>query len=175
MNDFRGANWSDKMETNPFKVWHCIAIFVAANLISVIPAGIGGDEAFYDGFLQPSIAPPAWLFAPMWFVLNVTSLVALYRVANLQKSDGRTKFLISEAIGWVLFAAFTTLYFFWKSPVLGAIDTVLGLVVAIVSVFVAWRIDRTASLLVSLRLIWLILATYVSVYVASVNVDPFFS
>jgi benzodiazapine receptor len=87
----------------------------------------------------------------------------------------RQKFLISEAIGWVLFAAFTTLYFFLKSPVLGAIDTVLGLVVAIVSVFAAWRIDRASSLLVSLRLIWLILASYVSVYVASVNVDPFFS
>jgi translocator protein len=161
------------MDTKRFKVWHCVAIFVAANLISVIPAGIGGDEAFYDSFVQPSVAPPAWLFAPMWFILNVTSLVALYRVANLPASDERMKFLISEALGWVLFAAFTTVYFFMKSPVLGAIDTVMGLVAAIVSVLAAWRIDRTASALVSLRLIWLMLASYVSVYVASVNVDRF--
>jgi translocator protein len=141
----------------------------------VIPAGVGGDEAFYDGFLQPSVAPPAWLFAPMWLVLNVTSLVALHRIANLQASESRRVFLISEAIGWVLFAAFTTLYFFMRSPVLGAIDTVAGLIVAIVSVLSARRIDRTASALVSLRLLWLTLASYVSVYVASVNVDPFFS
>jgi translocator protein len=167
--------WRSKMEIKRFKIWHCVAIFVAANLISVIPAGVGGDEAFYDGFLQPSVAPPAWLFAPMWLVLNVTSLVALHRITNLQASESRRVFLISEAIGWVLFAAFTTLYFFMRSPVLGAIDTVAGLIVAIVSVLSARRIDRTASALVSLRLLWLTLASYVSVYVASVNVDPFFS
>jgi tryptophan-rich sensory protein len=163
------------MVTKQLTVWHCAAILVAANLIGAIPAGLGGDEVFYNSFRQPSIAPPGWLFAPMWLVLNVTSLIALYRIANLPVSQSRTFFLISEAIGWVLFAVFSTLYFLLRSPVLGAIDTVAGLFAALLSVLTAWRIERPASALVSLRLIWLILASYVGVYMAIVNVDPFLS
>jgi translocator protein len=163
------------VETRTFKAWHCVAIFLVANAASIIPAGFNGDEAFYDSFQQPAIAPPAWLFGPMWFLLNVTSLVALHRVANMEQSRERRIFLISETIGWLFFAIFTTLYFYLKSPILGAIDTVAGLGAAIVSVMAAWRIDRVASILASLRLCWLILASYVSVHVAFGNVDPFFN
>ena len=108
-------------------LWQCVAIFLAANLASIIPAGFTGDEAFYDSFKQPAIAPPAWLFAPMWLFLNITSLVALYRVANLAPSRGRNIFLSSEAAGWVLFAIFAALYFGLKSPVLAAVVTVASL------------------------------------------------
>jgi translocator protein len=163
------------MEIKTLKAWHCVAIFLVANLASVIPAGFNGDEAFYDSFQQPSIAPPAWLFAPMWLFLNVTSLVALYRVANMPQSRERRTFLVSEAIGWILFALFTTLYFYLKSPIFGAIDTVAGLGAAIVSVVAAWRTDRIATVLVSFRFFWLLLASYVSVHVAFGNIDPFLS
>ena len=76
--------------------------------------------------------------------------------------------------GWVLFAIFTTLYFGLNSPILGAIDTVTGLIVAIASLICCYSISRTASILISLRALWLTLASYVSVYVAFNNLDPLF-
>lgn len=162
------------MVRSGFRWWHAVVIFVVANLASAIPAGYNGDEAFYNSFSQPSVAPPDWMFPPVWLFLNITSLIALYRVANSTPRPARTAFLISEAVGWVLFAIFTTLYFVLRSPILGAVDTVLGLLVAIVSVVLASRIDRQSAVHITFRLLWLLLASYVSVWMAIHNPDPFF-
>jgi translocator protein len=170
-----------------FRWWHGAVILVAANAVSFWPAGVLGDAAFYTGFRLPPYAPPDWLFAPVWLVLNITSLVALGRVANLNPEDdaGRLQgnnasrrrglVLVSEAVGWLLFAVFTTLFFWLHSPVLAAVDTVAGLVVAAMSVAAAAGLDRPAAGLIGLRLLWLLLASAVAVSVALHNPDPFLS
>lgn len=157
-----------------FRWWHAVAILLVANATSALPSGFGGDYDFYNSFRQPDVAPPDWAFAPVWLFLNVTSLVALYRIANSPlRSAGRAWFLWSESIGWLLFAGFTTLYFLLHSPVLGAVDTVAGLVVGLVSLACASQLDRAAACLLLLRVLWLVLASYVSVYIALFNQDPF--
>ncbi|MCP9785802.1 tryptophan-rich sensory protein [Cyanobium sp. N5-Cardenillas] len=160
-----------------FRWWHGAAILVAANAVSFWPAGVLGDTAFYTSFRLPPYAPPDWLFAPLWLVLNITSLVALARVANLDPERAadrrRGLVLVSEAVGWLLFAVFTTFFFWLHSPVLAAADTVAGLVVALVSVAAAAALDRPAAGLIGLRLLWLLLASAVAVSVALQNPDPF--
>ncbi len=163
------------MTKGPFKWWHAALILVAANIVSALPAGYGGDKIFYNSFTRPSVAPPDWAFAPVWLLLNITSLVALYRIANAPTSKYRSGFLVSETIGWILFAAFATVYFLLGSPILGAIDAVLGLVAAVTSVILSLRIDRTSAYLIGFRVAWLLLASYVSVWIAANNVDPFFA
>jgi translocator protein len=176
MSDTQKTATQTTRSHRPFQVWHGVAIFVAANAISILPAGFNGDEAFYNNFVRPSIAPPDWLFAPMWLLLNITSLVALGIVANTnQATRGRKTFLTLEGIGWVLFAAFNTLYFWMKSPVLGAIDTAAGLLIGLWSLGLSWKIDRRAGILIGLRVVWLLLATFVSISVALNNTDPFFA
>jgi len=132
-------------------------------------------QDFLNNFDLPSLVPPDWLFAPMWFFLNVTSLVALYIVANSpEQSSRRRAFLILEAIGWVLFAIFTTLYFWMRSPILGAVDTVAALAVGIASLACCFGIDKRAAFFVLLRVLWLCVASYVAVYVTLNNADEFF-
>lgn len=157
-----------------FRWWHAALIFLAANALSVLPAGFNGDEAFYNNFSRPAVAPPDWLFPPMWLVLNVTSLVALERVANRGvRNRLRTAVLGLEAAGWVLFAVFNTLYFGLDSPVLGALVTALGLLVGALSFLCCLRTERRAAWLILPRVLWLGLATYVSVWVSLHNADPF--
>lgn len=160
-----------------FRWWHGAAILLAANAVSFWPAGVLGDAAFYTSFRLPPYAPPDWLFAPLWLVLNITSLVALARVANLDGQDGayrrRGLVLVSEGVGWLLFAVFTTFFFWLHSPVLAAADTVAGLLVAVVSVAAAASLDRPGAGLIGLRLLWLLLASAVAVSVALHNPDPF--
>ena len=154
--------------------WQALAILLVANGISALPAGLLGDAIFYNGVELPRFAPPDWVFAPVWLLLNITSLVALALVANAPELTRRHRlFLMSEAAGWLLFTIFTTLYFGLRSPVLGAIDTVAGLAVAVVSLVCAVGLNRIASGLILLRLLWLLLASLVSVEVAFHNVDPF--
>ncbi len=158
-----------------FRWWHAALIFVAANVLSVLPAGYNGDEAFYNAFKLPAVAPPDWLFAPMWLFLNVTSLIALARVANAtMKTKTHVAVYVLEGVGWVLFAIFNTLYFGLGSPVLGAVDTAAGLVIGIASFACCLTVDRRAAGLILPRVLWLVLATYVSVWVGLNNPDPFF-
>ncbi len=161
-------------QTKKMKWWHCVVIFLVANIVSFIPAGYNGDEAFYNNFIQPSVAPPDWLFAPMWFILNVTSLIGLYTISNLPtNTKNRRSIIILEYVAWVLFSIFTFLYFYLKSPILGAIDTVLGLIVVIIVVSMSYKISKISFYCFMLRLLWLILASYVSVWVALNNKDIF--
>ena len=158
-----------------FRWWHAALILVMVNAISVLPAGYNGDEAFYNNFQLPAIAPPDWLFAPMWLFLNVTSLIALARVANApNQTKTNVAFYVLEGVGWVLFAIFNTLYFGLGSPALGAIDTAAGLLVGVASFACCLAVDRRAGWLILPRVLWLVLATYVSVWVALNNADPFF-
>jgi translocator protein len=149
---------------------------VVANALSAAPAGYNGDEAFYNNFVQPAIAPPDWAFAPAWLFNNITSLYALWLIANRPVSTpGRRLFIQLEAVNWLLFALFTSLYFGLKSPLLGAIDTVLGLCLTGWSLAVSYRIDRKAAPNILPRFLWLLLASYVSVYVSVMNKDILFN
>jgi tryptophan-rich sensory protein len=94
-----------------FTVWHAVAIYFLVNGINWVSAGLVGDFEFYNSFVQPSVAPPDWLFAPMWFFLNVTSLWALYRSANTADGNDKKLFLWLEGIFWALFATFAFMYF----------------------------------------------------------------
>lgn len=157
---------------NNIKWYHCIIIYVVANTISFIPAGYNGDEAFYNSFSQPAIAPPDWLFAPMWFFLNVTSLIGLYKVIN-GKTDTTFKNEIFwlEIWGWIFYTIFTFLYFYLKSPILGAVDTVLGLLIIMIVCKKTLSKAKIPFYYFLPRLLWLILASYVSVWVALNNTD----
>jgi tryptophan-rich sensory protein len=115
-----------------FRWWHAVLIFLLANGLSALPAVVLGATAFTNSFSEPAVAPPDWLFAPLWFFLNVTSLIALSVIANApQRTIQRRIFLASEAVGWGLYSIFTTVYFLLRSPSLGAIDTLAGLVVGV--------------------------------------------
>ncbi|NIJ54637.1 tryptophan-rich sensory protein [Dyadobacter arcticus] len=151
-------------------------IFFVANIISFIPAGYNGDEAFYNNFSQPSVAPPDWLFAPMWLFLNITSLIGLYTISNLPaNTKNRRSIILLEYIAWILFAIFTFLYFYLKSPILGAVDTLLGLLVVVLVTMMSYPISKKSFWCFLPRLLWLILAGYVSVWVALNNQDIFLS
>ncbi|GAB4402654.1 MAG: hypothetical protein OHK0039_00930 [Bacteroidia bacterium] len=100
-------------------------------------------------------------------------MIALYRIARLpDRSRTRRAVLWLEGISWALFAIFSLLYFGLKSPILGAVDTLAGLLATGASVWFSVRLDFRATLLLQPRLLWLLLATYVSAYVALANADP---
>ncbi len=159
-------------QTGKMKWWHCVIIYLVANIVSFIPAGYNGDEAFYNNFVQPGVAPPDWLFAPMWLFLNITSLIGLYTISNLPVGTKRRGLIIIlEYTAWMLFAIFSFLYFYLKSPILGAVDTVLGMLVALIVVGLSYRISKKSFWCFLPRLLWLLLASYVSVWVALHNFD----
>lgn len=154
---------------------HAAIVGVAANIASAVPAGYNGDESYYERLKTPPGSPPGWLFAPAWAILNVLTLWSNLRIANAPLSvPGRRAALTSEGMSWVLFAAFSSLYFGLRSPILGAADTVAGLATTIHGVRATARIDRKAAWALIPRVVWLAYATYVSVGTAIRSPDDLF-
>jgi translocator protein len=150
-----------------YRWWHAAAVGALANLASAAPAGYNGEEDYYTQLNTPPGSPPGWLFAPAWAVNNLLTLWSNLRVANLAPhTPGRREVLISEAATWALFASFSGLYFGLRSPVLGAVDTVAGLLTTTHGVVATARVDRPAAWALAPRLLWLGYASYVSVATA---------
>ena len=73
----------------------------------------------------------------------------------------------------MLFAVFATVYFLLHSPGLGAVDTFVRLIVGLVSLACASRLERAATYFILLRVLWLALASCMPKYIALSNQDPF--
>jgi len=100
-------------------------------------------------------------------------LASNLQVANLPpNTPGRRAALVSEATSWVLFLAFSGLYFGLRSPLLGAVNTVAGLATTTHGVIATARLDRRAAWLLVPRLAWLAYASYVSTATAIRSQHP---
>ena len=151
-----------------YRWWHAAAVGAAANLLGNLPPSRADDREFYASLPTPAASPPGWAFGPVWAVNNALTLWSNLRVANLPAgTPGRRAALASEAATWALFGAFSPLYFGLRSPVLGAADTVAGLVTTTHAVVVTARLDPPAAWALAPRLAWLALASYVSTVTAA--------
>jgi translocator protein len=136
--------------------------------------GNAAYNEFYNNLRQPRFAPPDWVFAPVWTLNNVLCIWGLLRVLNLPKhTPGRNAFVALQGVVWLAFSAFNGLYFGLRSPINGAIDTLIGFGATIASVYVAlFRLrDKGAALSQSTILPWLTIASATATTVALWNRD----
>ncbi|WP_254536373.1 TspO/MBR family protein [Halomarina litorea] len=121
-----------------------------------------GVESWYTTLERPELAPPNWVFGPVW-----TTLYALMGVAAwLVWREGRGREL-QVALG--LFGVQLALNFAWSfvffgaQEILWALVVIVALLAAIVATMGAfWRIDRRAALLLVPYLAWVSFATYLN-------------
>ena len=140
-------------------------------------AGNSLYNAFYNSLTQPVFAPPDWSFAPAWTLNNWLAIWGLLRVLNMPpEKAGRTEFLALQMAFGIVFVGFNPLYFGFRSPILGAIDTDIGLVLTAASEYVAVAKlkDSPTAFSQSTTLLWLVLAAATATTVAAWNEDEFF-
>jgi tryptophan-rich sensory protein len=123
-----------------------------------------GLGAWYDSLQQPALAPPNWVFGPVWttlFALIGVALWLVWRQADSSPSDVRL------AVG--VFAVHFAFNLGWSAVFFGAREIGLGLAVILVLwvliVATMWafvRVDRRAALLLVPYLAWVSFATYLN-------------
>lgn len=140
--------------------------------------GNADNDAFYNSLKQPTFAPPDWVFPPVWIVNNALCVWGLLRVLNMPtQKPGRTPFVISQSLVWLCFTTFNASYFGLRSPINGAVNTNIGLICTIISVYVAlFQLqDTPATLSQSTILPWLLLASPTATAVAIWNKDEYYN
>jgi len=112
---------------------------------------------WYAGLNRPSIAPPNWVFAPVWTTLYVLMAFAAWLVWKV--TGLRSMAMAAFAVQLALNLAWSAI-FFGLHDIGGALAEIVVLDLAIVTtVIVYFRHDRLAGLLMLPYLAWTLFAT----------------
>ena len=102
---------------------------------------------WYAGLVKPSFNPPNWIFAPVWTTLYALMAFALWRILRVRMPSGMHRrymvglFFLLLALN----AAWSWMFFWAHSPLLGLINIVPQLGVVITTVVNFARVDRLAA------------------------------
>jgi len=137
---------------------------VICNAVGASPALVTatGSGTWYDSLAQPALAPPNWVFGPVWTALFTLLGVAAYLV--LRDGDGRQR---TVAFGlfvaqYVLNVAWT-LVFFGAQDIAGGLVVIAALWVLIAATLAAFsRVRPAAGYLLAPYLAWVSFAAYLN-------------
>ena len=115
---------------------------------------------WYAGLNHPSIAPPNWVFAPVWTTLYIVMAFAAWRVWKV--TGLRSMAMAAFAIQLALNLAWSAI-FFGLHDIAGALAEIVVLDLAILAtVILFFRHDWPAGLLMLPYLAWTLFATFLT-------------
>lgn len=124
-------------------------------------SGLGG---WYDGLVRPALAPPNWVFGPVWTVLFALIGLALWLV--WRRADAAPR---ATGLAGGVFAVHFAVNVGWSAVFFGLRAVGWGVVVIavlwalIVATMLAFdRVDRRAALLLVPYLLWVSFAAYLN-------------
>ena len=115
--------------------------------------------SFYAQLSQPSWAPPAWLFGPVWSVLYVLMALAAWLVWRKHGVSGASTALRLFAIQLVANALWTWLFFTFHLGALSLAEIVLLWLLIAATIIAFWPLQRLAALLLVPYLAWVSFAS----------------
>ena len=133
-------------------------------LATFVTGGIGaiastGAASFYAQLSQPSWAPPAWLFGPVWSGLYVLMGIAAWLVWREHGFRGASAALRLFVVQLFANALWTWLFFVWHQGALSLAEIVALLFLIASTILAFWRLHRLAALLLVPYLAWVSFAT----------------
>ena len=126
---------------------------------SFVTGAIGGlasvnAAGFYGQLVQPSWAPPAWLFGPVWSVLFILMGVAAWLVWRERGFGGAGAALKFYAAQLVANALWSWLFFAWHLGSVALAEIVVLWVLIAATIVMFWRLHRLAAVLLMPYLAW---------------------
>ncbi|MFC0268114.1 TspO/MBR family protein [Kushneria aurantia] len=131
--------------------WLALAYLAAAiGAIASIEA-----TSFYERLQQPSWAPPAWLFGPVWMTLYGLMGVAAWLAWREPKAQAALRLFVVQL---ALNALWSWLYFVWQLGAVAFVGVVVLWVLIAATLVLFWRLERLAGMLLVPYLAWVTLA-----------------
>ena len=100
---------------------------------------------WYAHLVHPGIAPPNWVFAPVWTTLYVLMAVAAWRVWRI--SGTRSKEMIAYGVQLMLNFAWSAIFFAAHQIGLAMIEIALLVLAILMTAILFFRRDRLAGIL----------------------------
>lgn len=143
-----------------------IATFVTGGIGAVASANAA---AFYGELSQPSWAPPAWLFGPVWsvlFILMSLSAWIVWREHGFRGASTALKLFVAQLVANALW---TWLFFAWHLGALAVAEILVLWMLIAGTILAFWRLQKLAALLLVPYLVWVGFATALTVSLWRLN------
>ena len=128
-----------------------LASFAAGALGSLASLNASG---FYGQLVQPTWAPPAWLFGPVWTVLFALMGIAAWLVWREHGFRRARSALMVYAVQLVANALWTWMFFAWQQGAAAFVEIVLLWLLIATTILLFWRLHRLAAVLLLPYLAW---------------------
>lgn len=158
------------METKAIlKLVVALALTHGAGLLGSV-ATISEIATWYTTITRPDIAPPNWVFAPVWFVLYTLMGIALFLVWRKGLSHRRVRIAFWFFIAHLLVNAAWSYVFFGLHNVTLALG-VIAVLWLMIAMLIVWfkRIDKRAGWLLVPYFLWVSFATYLNYLFMTLN------
>lgn len=128
-------------------------------LAGFVTAGIGSiasieAPAFYAQLVQPSWAPPAWLFGPVWsvlFALMSVSAWLVWRQHGFRGANAALQFYVAQLVANALWS---WLFFGWHLGGVALAEVLVLWALIAATIFTFWRLHRLAAVMLVPYLAW---------------------
>ncbi len=126
--------------------------------------------AWYNSLIQPSFAPPAWVFGPVWTVLYIIIGISFAYVVYLYLTKQITfSTTLPFSLNLIFNLIFSPIQFTLQNNFLAAIDILLVLGTIIWAMIVIWPQTRLVALVNIPYLAWISFATVLQLSVTWLN------
>lgn len=146
-----------------------IALVISVVLVELLGASgavftAQGLDTWYGTLARPTLAPPNWVFGPVWTTLFALIGAAVWLVWRQAQSEPR-----AVRVAVTVFGVHFILNLAWSAVFFGLQDIAGGLAVIVLLLFLIiatmWafdRIDRRAAVLLVPYLLWVTFAAYLN-------------
>ena len=147
--------------TSGYLLAKALLVAITAEVIgSVITTSSVGT--WYVALVKPALIPPGYVFGIVWGVLYVLIGLSLYVVWIAKKNKKKEKAVWIFYIQLALNVLWSAAFFGLRSPLLGLLVILFLLGSLIYTIFLFYKISKTAAYLLVPYLLWGFFATYLN-------------
>ncbi len=147
----------------------CLAIPQLAGLIGAVFTS-ARIPTWYADLARPELAPPNWIFGPVWTALFLLMGIALFLVwKEGQRGEWVTGAFAIFGVQLVFNTLWSVLFFGLQSPGLALIEIGVLWLAILINIFAFYGVSRTAGVLLIPYLAWVSFASYLNYAIWTLN------
>ena len=119
-------------------------------------------SVWYYNLQKPLLAPPDWVFLPVWSILYLTLLIALL-LYIFKPSQNKKSGYIYFVTQLILNLLWTPVFFYLKNIVFALIVIIFLDIFVILTTISFYKVSKISGIILILYLIWILFATYLNI------------
>ena len=124
---------------------------------------------WFQNLNRPPLAPPDWLFAPVWTVLYCTIIISLILFARTNTNAEKTKGYIYFALQMILNLLWSPVFFLHKDMFLAFVILILMAVFVFLTIKEFFKVNSISGLILIPYFVWILFASYLNLGYLIIN------